>query len=94
MKKKLFQLLLGVLITFPTFAREFTYPYEGQTLTYTVVDEEAKSVRTKSYNKVSGNFVLPEHPMDGGVEYTLIRIEESAFYDCKSRSVRRRTDPD
>ncbi len=39
--------MLGVLIALPTFARDFTYLYEGQTVTYTVIDEDAKTCMTK-----------------------------------------------
>lgn len=42
--------LLGVL---PLTARDFEYTYKGQTLTYTVLDETAKTVETKAgeYNE-------------------------------------------
>ena len=38
--KKLLLILLGVLIALPAMAveEEFTYEYEGQTLTYTLVN--------------------------------------------------------
>ena len=91
MKKILF-MMLGVLIALPAFARDFTYEYGGQTLTYTVLDENAKTCKTKdgsyqsgSYrpgNKVSGNLVLPANPKDGEVEYTLTTIGTYAFSLC------------
>ncbi|MBP3889669.1 MAG: hypothetical protein J6D01_00500, partial [Muribaculaceae bacterium] len=66
MKQLLFT-LLGVLLALPGIARDFTYEYEGQTLTYTVIDEEAKTCRTKegTYpnpnpgNSVSGVLEIP-----------------------------------
>lgn len=45
--KKLLLIMLGVLIALPAMARDFTYEYEGQTLTYTVINEEAKTCKTK-----------------------------------------------
>ena len=87
MKKILF-MMLGVLIALPAFARDFTYEYGGQTLTYTVLDENAKTCKTKNGssarpgNKVSGNLVLPTNPKDGEVEYTLTTIGTYAFSLC------------
>ncbi len=88
MKKQLL-LLLGALIALPTLARDFTYTYEGQTLTYTVLDEDAKTCKTKAGNvataggnNVSGDLYLPEYPKYGEIEYTLTAIGESAFVYC------------
>lgn len=62
-------LLLGLLtlvIALPSLAADFKYTYEGQTLTYTVIDEEAKTCKTKEGsivaggNSVSGSLVIPE----------------------------------
>lgn len=93
--KKLLLLLLGVLIALPSMARDFTYEYEGQTLTYTVIDEEAKTCGTKAGypeyygsdelkpgNVVFGSLILPAHPKDGDVEYTLISIFKCSFIYC------------
>ena len=41
--KKILLSALGVLFALPGLAQNFTYEYEGQTLTYTVLDEEAKT---------------------------------------------------
>ncbi|MDE5882062.1 MAG: leucine-rich repeat domain-containing protein, partial [Muribaculaceae bacterium] len=91
--KKLFLSLLGLLVAVPIFARDFDYEYEGQTITYTVIDEEAKTCETKrgysdevgnifAGNNVSGDLVLPSNPKDGDTEYTLVRLSYYAF--CKS----------
>lgn len=45
--KKLIIMVLGVFIALPALARDFTYEYEGQTLIYTVISEEEKTVMTK-----------------------------------------------
>ncbi len=88
MKKHLL-LLLGALVALPTLARDFTYTYQGQTITYTVIDEAAKTCKTKdgnnkAGNKVSGHLILPSNPidLDGNTQYTLIKIGYSAFYGC------------
>jgi len=79
------------LLALPAYlsARDFTYTYEGQTLTYTVLDEDAKTCSTKAGNtehvpgnRVSGELYLPEHPKDGEIEYTLTAIGHNAF--CNS----------
>lgn len=70
---------------------EFSYEYEGQTLIYTVVDTEAKTVMTKSGrsfhpgNNVSGALIIPEKVKDYGhnVEYTVAYIGDYSFNDCK-----------
>lgn len=41
--KKFLLSMLGVLLALPGIARDFTYEYKGQTLTYTVIDEDAKT---------------------------------------------------
>ena len=76
----------------PLLARDFEYTYEGQTLTYTVIDEKAKTVKTKdgahtgSYvvpgNKVSGELIIPEIVFDGDIEYSVTSIGVWAFYYC------------
>ena len=92
--KKLLLTLLGVLIALPSLARDFNYTYAGQTLTYTVIDEDAKTCKTKDgdYNYSSekyipGNYVvgsleIPSVAKDGDTEYTVISIGDSAFNNC------------
>ncbi len=80
-------MLLGVLIALPTLARDFEYTYAGQTITYTVLDEEAKTCKTKfgwyePGNSVIGNLILPSTVSDGNNEYTLTNISEFSFYKC------------
>ena len=87
--KKLLLSMLGVLMALPAMARDFKYTYEGQTLTYTVIDEDAKTVKTKegyymdggnySGNGVSGDLVLPSEVYDGDIKYTLTEIGYNAF---------------
>ena len=78
----------------PALAREFKYTYEGQKMTYTVIDETAKTCMTKAGaglnpgNKVSGELIIPEVASDGTNEYSVVSIGENAFYECSTlRSV-------
>ncbi|MDE6754133.1 MAG: leucine-rich repeat domain-containing protein [Muribaculaceae bacterium] len=86
--KKLLLTLLGALIGLPAFARDFTFTYEGQTITYTVIDENAKTCKTKERVmpepdfSVSGDLILPSHPKDEDIEFTLTQISDDAFGNC------------
>ncbi len=86
-------LTMSALYPANLFGRDFTYTYKGQTIEYTVIDEDAKTVKTKegvkrgnnydyAGNQVSGEIELPSNPMDGTVEYTLIEIGGGSFYCC------------
>ncbi len=82
--KKLLLLTLGVFFSLLSFAQDFTYEYQGQTLTYTVVNEVAKTCKTKagtsneSGNKVTGVLVIPE-TANG---YKVVEIGDSSFLRC------------
>ena len=90
--KKMLLTLLGVLLALPGIARDFTYEYEGQTLTYTVIDEDAKTCKTKDGksdnvnvypgNSVSGVLEIPSIAKDGDVEYSVTKIGDLAFSYC------------
>lgn len=81
--------ILGVLISIPAFAVDFTYSYKGQTINYTVIDDNAGTCKTKdadftgtSGNNVSGNLIIPEKAMYEGKEYTVTTIGFNSFYNC------------
>ncbi len=80
--------LLALLLPLAISARDFEYTYEGQTLTYTVLDEDAKTCQTKAGssggpgNNVSGRLILPSTVFDGSNQYTLTSIDSYAFYGC------------
>ena len=90
--KKFLLFMLGVLIALPGIARDFTYEYEGQTLTYTVISESAKTCMTKSGtegpngsyveggNYITGELIIPSVAKNGGVEYTVTEIGFGSFY--------------
>ena len=75
-------------------ARDFEYTYEGHTITYTVIDEETRTCKTKDGykdkyeiipgNKISGEVIFPANPKDGDIDYTLTEIGEYAFSNCEN----------
>lgn len=84
--KKTMLLLLGMLISIPAFSRDFTYTHEGQTLTYTVIDEDAKTCETKrdwdlddASKKFFGKVIIPSKAKDGETEYEVIGIGNNTF---------------
>ena len=91
--KKVLLTMLGVLIALPGIARDFSYTYEGKTLTYTVIDENAKTCKTKDGswngwydvtpgNNVWGELIIPEIAMDGDTGYTVTSLGKYAFSNC------------
>ena len=88
-------LLTILFLAFPTFARDFTYTYKGQTLTYTVLDEDAKTCETKQGvdeyypgNPVYGSLVIPETAIDGnGMSYTVVKIGRNGFSQTSLSSI-------
>lgn len=87
---KLLLSLLAVLIALPALARDFEYTYEGQTLTYTVIDERAKTCQTKGGNSttgeagniVTGKLIIPEIAKDGDKEYKVTTLGVYSFAKC------------
>ena len=94
--KKFLLMLAGVLLGLPAMARDFSYTYKGQTLTYTVIDEDSKTCMTKAGtyygssetneagNNISGNLVIPSKVSDGEAIYTVTSIGDYAFYNNSS----------
>lgn len=87
MKHRTILISIITLISGSCLARDFEFTYEGSTLTYTVLDEEAKTCKTKDGilhcgNVVSGDLTIPEIA-DG---YTVTTIGSNAFYKCTDLS--------
>lgn len=86
--KKLLLTLLGAILALPGIARDFTYTYEGQTLTYTVLDETAKTCQTKAGegttsgnpSTLSGELIIPSTANDGTNNYTVTAVGDLSFY--------------
>lgn len=90
MKKYILSLSL-FLTCLTALAQDFEYEYEGTTLTYTVIDEGAKTCKLKEGtfdgwksgtpgNNVSGDIVIPSKANG----YHVIEIPQFAFIDCKN----------
>ncbi len=88
-----------ILSVLQTFSHDFSYTYEGQTLVYTVIDEDAKIVETKSgyfiddmisentvfsRNNVSGALIIPSIAKDGDTEYTVTSLGYLSFCCCEA----------
>ena len=99
-KKILLFFSAAMLSVFPSLARDFEYTDEGgQTLIYTVLDEDAKTCETKqgSYdsstktatpgNSVSGKLVIPSLVSDGESNYTVTEIGTYGFSTCEITEV-------
>lgn len=94
MKKTLLLLLLTLLTASAANAatpgRDFTFTYEGQTLIYTVLDEDAKTCEPKqgraststAVNKISGDLIIPQFASDGKDNFTVVSISTHAFASC------------
>lgn len=112
MKKYILTILLTLGIILPTLADDFTintkiepipaqtftYTYEGQTLTYTVISETDKTCETKagsSYygnitpgNNISGNLVIPSIAVNSSnQEYKVVKIGDYSFAQSDMKSV-------
>lgn len=79
-------ILIGILFFIHSYAHDFTYEYEGQTLTYTVIDEEAKTCKIQSRkdrdNPIKGTVIIPAVAKDGETAYTVTAIGREAFSNC------------
>ena len=87
--KKLLLAIFAVFVSFQMFARDFTFKSDGQTLTYTVIDEDAKTCMTKSGvdqvagNEVDGELFIPAKANDGNADFSVIAIGDYSFYNQK-----------
>ncbi|MDE7376999.1 MAG: leucine-rich repeat domain-containing protein, partial [Muribaculaceae bacterium] len=88
--KKLLLTMLGAVLALPALAQDFEYTYEGQTITYTIIDEDAKTCMTKqgdyggAGNLVEGELVIPSIAKDGDTEYTVTSIGRKSFFNCSN----------
>lgn len=80
MKRFTLLMIVGLLTSLSLWSHEFSYSYENQTLTYTVLDEELKTCEvSKRSSWVSGEVIIPAIAQDGDTEYSVISIGEEAF---------------
>lgn len=80
MERFIMLMIVGLFSTLSLWSQEFSYSYEGQTLTYTVIDQELKTCEvSKQSSWFSGEVVIPAIAQDGDTEYSVISIGEEAF---------------
>lgn len=83
-------LFASILMATGISAHDFTYTYEGLTLTYTVIDEDAKTCRTKEGgididnvitpgNRIYGDLIIPALAKDGETCYSVTGIGNYGF---------------
>lgn len=98
-KRILIFFTLALTGSLPGLSRDFEYTYKGQTLTYTVADEDKKTCVTKagygypeadligfeqkSGNTVSGSLEIPENASDGNDDYEVVGIGLMSFFHCE-----------
>lgn len=83
-KKRAFTLITLLLcLPLAVAAQEFYFTYEGQTLMYNVLDEEAKTCEVARNRFISGNIIIPTE----AYEYVVISIGDWAFADSGLYSV-------
>ena len=81
--------LLTLTIALPALARDFQYTYQGQTLTYTVINESARTCKTKDGNNSAGNTLsgaleIPTNVSDGRNTFRVLEIGQYGFFGCKN----------
>ncbi|MDE6026596.1 MAG: leucine-rich repeat domain-containing protein, partial [Muribaculaceae bacterium] len=81
--KKFLLSLLGVLTLLPALALDFDYTYQDQTLNYTVLDEEEKTVSVSGHYQ-SEKIVVPSTVTFGNTQYSVTSIGENAFINCST----------
>lgn len=89
--KKILLFMLGGLMSLPVLGTDFTYENQGQTLSYTILDENAKTCMVNSNNnkngtKISGKVEIPETVIYDNTEYSVTSIGGNAFYGCSGLS--------
>ncbi|MBD5177675.1 MAG: leucine-rich repeat domain-containing protein [Bacteroidales bacterium] len=90
--KKILLMLLGALLSLPAMAQQFSEEYNGQTLTYSVIDAMAKTCQLnagdyndgnpKAGNNFKGELVIPSEVKNGATTYTVVAIGDYGFYGC------------
>lgn len=82
-------ILAFVFLSISVMGRDFSYEYKGQTLAYTVIDEEAKTCMTKagvsnwqSGNNLAGDLTIPRTAIDGQDAFIVTEIGDYGFSSC------------
>ncbi len=88
--------LLSILLIWASSisARDISFTFEGQTVNYTVIDEEAKTVETKESfvtklhdwipgNEIVGDLIIPPTITVGDTVFSVIRIGKESFAQSK-----------
>lgn len=82
MKQKLLFLIVMLAFLLPARLSAFEYAYEGVTLRYEVIDEEAKTCMVSGYKDFPVALDIPDIAYDGTTEYSVTSIGSEAFREC------------
>ena len=78
--------MMALLAVLPVMAEEettFTFSYNGSTLIYKVLDEDAKTVCVHAFSMISSDVQIPSTVAYGQNIYTVSAIGNGAFYNCQ-----------
>ena len=90
MKKNVILLILSIILVPSAWAFQYTsfqYTYEGNTLEYTVIDENNKYVSVRGVNKNMENLIIPKEVYNGSIEYTVTEVESYGFRYFRPTSI-------
>ena len=88
MKKLLLFLIALIALSAQTWAYDFSYTYQGQTLYYYIVDGNAQVTYqtyqdySPSYTNLTGSLTIPSSVTYNGTTYSVTSIGEYAFRNC------------
>ena len=84
MKQRILLIFILLLALLPHGkALAFEYKYEGQTLYYTVVDEETKTCKVSGNKNITGYVIIPSTVKNAYKEYSVSFIGDGAFRNCR-----------
>lgn len=85
--KKTILFMICILFAVPIMAKDFTFKYEGQILTYTILNETNKTCKLGENSYIFGNLIIPEKVVFNNLEYSVTEIGPNALRCCGITSV-------
>ena len=86
MKKLIIFLIALAGLTAQSWAYDFSYTYQGQTLYYNIVGGNAEvtyyQYEDSSYTNLTGSLTIPSTVTNNGTTYSVTSIGNYAFYGC------------
>ena len=82
MKKLLFIFIALIALSAQSWAYDFSYTYQGQTLYYSIVGGNAEVTYQDSYTNLTGSLTIPSSVTYNGTTYSVTSIGIYAFRNC------------